>query len=180
MPKANHEEKNEVDQKKRQVVIVGAGPEDKTPQLRGGHPIESVRPIGKVRPVVENQLDDFPEAQRDDGDIVMSYPENRKAQEQSHDGSKDGGKRQGKEEGKLKKSPEDSIGVGADTEKGGMPEIQQAGKSDNDVKALGEDDIDQYIKSQVYIIFGGKPRENQRQDDDRQEPGIGSPNLILF
>jgi hypothetical protein len=159
---------------------MGTGPKDKTPQLGRGHPIDSVRSIGQVRPVVENELDDFTEAQGDDGNIIVSYPENRKAQKQAHDGGKDGGERQGEKEGKLKEPPEDSVGVGADTEKGGMAEVQQAGKSDDDVKALGEDDIDQYIESQVYIIFGGEPGKNQRQDDDGQKPGIDSSRLNPF
>jgi len=40
----------------------------------------------------------------------------------------------GRRRREAEKTPEDSIGVCTDTEKGGMPEVQQAGKSDNDLR----------------------------------------------
>ena len=154
----------------------------KTAGLQRVNQRDALRPIGDIeRPVqvVQEHADDFPEAQRDDGEIVAAQAQRRCAEQDPEKARNRGAQRQQHQERPVYvelRRCQQGVAVGANGKKCDIAEIEQAGEAHHDVQPQREHD-----EQQRYVGDAHPGASEQRLDQERRgqqqqrQPGPGDP-----
>ena len=145
--------------------------------------VDALRAVGDVDrrvQVVQENADDFTEAQRDDREVVPAQPERGRAQQHAEDTSGRRAERQQHPERQMDAEMgrgEQRVEIGAEREERHVAQVEQSREADDDIESQREHDVEQREAQNAYPSAAKRPvsDEGQRQQQQRQRE-VGGPN----
>src|SRR5690606_24031415 len=138
---------------------------------RIGNAANAVGATGELGPVVEQDTNDFTEAEGHDGQVVASQPQHREPEQESEGSGQQGAYWQREPERYAEVLREQGKGVSANGVERHIREGQQAGKADNPVQPEGQHDVDQHQRTEVNRATGRHKWPDQSGNDQQREEG---------
>jgi hypothetical protein len=123
--------------------------------------------LGHFGPVDEDEADDFAECQRHDRKIVAAKTQDRETEDDAPQCGKNTGERQQEPERKTEIARQQRVGIGTDSIKGDVTEVEKTCKTDDDVEAPGEHHVDQDLDTEIVHPFEGALRTQNNGDGNR-------------
>src|SRR5260370_28933653 len=133
---------------------------------------DAVHATRELRGVANDPRHDFPEAERDDGEVVAAKAKRGGAEKDAKEGGEEGrGGEQGPDrdvDAELGRR-QDGEGVRADGKEGGVAEVEQAGVADHDVQPEREKNPAPGVADEVHVWGVGIDDRKEDQGDAQQE-----------
>ncbi|MNV20745.1 hypothetical protein D3C71_1116650 [compost metagenome] len=136
----------------------------------------AVRAASQRQPVVEDQSDDFTEAQGHDRQVVTVQAQHREAEDAAGQARRDRRQRQHRPETQSQVLITERQAVGTDGVERHVTKVEQAGQADHDVQPQPQQHVDQPEDDHAQQVRVGEKREyhrdNNHQRDDPAQPGF--------
>ncbi len=143
---------------------------------------DAVGAAGEFRPVQQHDANDLAEGQSDDGEVVSSQAQHRKAQDDAPEAGQNEGHRQAGPEAEVEIGRQQGVGIGPHRVEGDVAEVEQAGEAHDDVQPPAQHDVGEDERTQVDMVALG-PRQHgqgQRHEDQRRADGRADEARILL
>ncbi|KAG1263478.1 hypothetical protein G6F65_014510 [Rhizopus arrhizus] len=177
-----HHDDDERQREQQVVVLLGPGeadaeeafraPEREFAHLEGVDAVDALRPVGDVArgvQIVQENADDFPDAQGHNGQVVPSQLERGRPQQHAEQARHRQRDRQDRPERQVQpegRRGQQGPGIGAHRVERDVAQIQQAGKAHHDVQAQAQHHVDQHQRGDVDRAAS---REERPDNGNRQQ-----------